>query len=554
MRGPYRGPSHRLLQGIPTVKHSTTLTRWWPLLQALTLACSSVLTGAAPPAGKPYRVIFNCDGHSVFTTANGDVAAYIANVFGPLADSHVDALFWCDGAGGNTANYDSPILERTGQRIGKIDTTLERWIREGNDPPTLIVREAHRRGIDVFYSLRVNDIHDSFLAVEFATFKAEHPEWLLGAARVTDGPKHALRPTIPSEVYSAEFASSLNFAVPEVRDLKLNVVKAVAARYDFDGIELDLMRFPRLFPAYLEYRNAGVLTDFVRSVRQTLRERGAERGRPFKLAVRVDENLVACRLDGFDVRTWVDEGLIDLLIVGDYAFPEGRDVREFDRLTKETAVQLYVCVAHPNKMIGGKTFLQGDASSVLRGLAANYWHNGADGVYLFNWFPHTKPYQKALLHEVGDPRQLASLNKIFPADCSEYGPGLTRTSPSSPRYHNWLFATLPVVLPVVRHPNSFTEIPLDVADQGNGQEPPATLTLWLELQNMVPQDEIQVQINGHALTPGAAVTEEGLLRFPVAPNQLQRGRNTVGARLRLRAPEATLPLILSAVEMHVTYP
>ncbi|MEE3368978.1 MAG: hypothetical protein VX346_06505 [Planctomycetota bacterium] len=538
------------------MNRSPSLARWGPLLLAVALACTSTLTGAPPrQADKPYRVIFNCDGHSVFADANGDVAAYVDNVFAPLVDSHVDALFWNDGAGGNTANYDSRVLERTGRRSGNVDVTLDRWIREGNDPPEIIVREGHRRGIDVFYSLRVNDIHDSFLPNEFASFKAKHPEWLLGVAKIkAPGDRHVLTPEVPDDVYSSEFLSSLNFAIPEVRDLKVRTIRDVADRYDFDGIELDLMRFPRLFRAFLEFRNAAVLTDFVRTVRQTLRERGDQRGRPFKLAVRVDENLVACRLDGFDVRTWVDEGLIDLLIVGDYAFPEGRDVRDFDRLTRDAPVQLYVCVAHPNKMIGGKTFLQGDSSSVLRGLAANYWHNGADGVYLFNWFPHTKSYQRSLLRQVGDRQQLVSLDKIFPADCSEYGPGLTRKGPSSPRYHNWLFATLPVALHPVQQKESLTLIPVDVADRGDGAGTKPALRLWLEFKNLVPGDRVAFQINGHQLTPTDLPDNNGLLRLTLSSRQLKVGRNQVGVRLVERGQAADAPLLLTAVEIHVDYP
>ena len=53
---------------------------------------------------KRYRVIFNCDGHAVAKDSKGDLGQWIENLFGPLAHSHVDALFWCDGAGGNTAN------------------------------------------------------------------------------------------------------------------------------------------------------------------------------------------------------------------------------------------------------------------------------------------------------------------------------------------------------------------------------------------------------------------------------------------------------------------
>ena len=51
-----------------------------------------------------YRVIFNCDGYSTFKDAQGNMGHWLENLFKPLENSHVDAIFWCDGAGGNTAN------------------------------------------------------------------------------------------------------------------------------------------------------------------------------------------------------------------------------------------------------------------------------------------------------------------------------------------------------------------------------------------------------------------------------------------------------------------
>ncbi len=137
--------------------------------KTLLIALLAVLTQTGAIADeKPerigkYRVIFNCDGHAVFKDARGDTAQWLKNLFEPLEDSHVDALFWCDGAGGNTSNYDSHVLELNGKRVGSVDPHLAKLIAEGNDPPKLVVREAKRRKIDVFYSFRINDIHDTSL-------------------------------------------------------------------------------------------------------------------------------------------------------------------------------------------------------------------------------------------------------------------------------------------------------------------------------------------------------------------------------------------------------
>ena len=153
-----------------------------------------------------YRVIFNCDGHAVAKDANGDLNQWIENLFAPLADSHVEALFWCDGAGGNTANYESQVLERTGARSGQPRTYIDHWIEEGNDPPKIVVREAKKRNLDVFYSFRINDIHDSFMPDEMPTFKIDHPEWMIGERNYGG---------------VTSYRSALNFAVPEVREISV---------------------------------------------------------------------------------------------------------------------------------------------------------------------------------------------------------------------------------------------------------------------------------------------------------------------------------------------
>ena len=519
----------------------------------------SLLAAAEQPTLKPYRVIFNSDGMEVYN--RGSVDAYIQKLFGPLEDSHVDALFWSDGAGGNTANYDSEVLELTGARIGEDHPELLRWIKEGNDPPKVVVREAKKRGLDIFYSFRINDIHDAFIPGEFPTFKVEHPEWMMGAGKIVDGQGHAVKASLRDEVYFPEgeinFVTSLNFAVPEVRELKLRTIEEIFQKYDFDGIELDLMRFPRLFPAFLEYRNAVILTDFLRTVRQRLDEQAQQRGRPIKIAIRVDENLVACRLDGFDVGAWIDEGLLEILIIGDYAFPGGDDIQAFKDLARGKPVQVYACVAHPDRIIGGATHVKlgGGGSEVLRGLAANYWEQGADGIYAFNLFPHSQAYLIPLLKEIGDPQLLVTKDKIFPADSSEYGPDAQFGHPSSPRFHNWMFVSLPVTLHEVWNANSFTVISVDVADDlgGPSAEKVKSLRLWVQLENLVSGDVVDFRLNGHPLARMPDPEEGSLLQFTLRPDQLKVGRNEVGLRLNKRGAKAGNDIIVAAVEIHVDY-
>ena len=156
-------------------------------------------------AAKPYRIIFNCDGYGVFENAKGSIDAYIQNVFGPLEESQVDALFWNDGSGSNTASYGSDVLEWTGTRIGQVNPDLRRWIEEGNDPPLVVVREAKKRGMDVYHSFRINDI---FMPQECPTFKVDYPEWILGGGKIPAEGAHAVTVSKLDEVYFPEFSTS----------------------------------------------------------------------------------------------------------------------------------------------------------------------------------------------------------------------------------------------------------------------------------------------------------------------------------------------------------
>lgn len=279
------------------------------------------------PLPKRYRVIFNCDGHAVALDAKGDLQQWIRNLFGPLEDSHVDALFWCDGAGGNTANYDSRVLERTGLRAGKPRTYIDKWIAEGNDPPKVVVREAKKRGLDVFYSFRINDIHDTFIPDEMAEFKVKHPEWLIGEQKYGD---------------VTSFKTSLNFAVPEVRELKIRVIEELFQKYDFDGLEIDFLRSAPYFMPGTESKNAHLLTEMLQQVREHLTMRGRQRGRPIRLAVRVDESLRSCGLDGFDVATWINQDLVDIITLGSGVMDI--EVEEFQALAKDKSVHVYPCL------------------------------------------------------------------------------------------------------------------------------------------------------------------------------------------------------------------
>ena len=490
----------------------------------------------------PYRLIYQMDSSGVLP-ASTDVNDYLKGIVGFLEGSHVDCLFWHDGAGGNTANYDSDVLELTGERVDEVDPSLLRLIEEGNDPPKIVVPATKKRDVDIFYSFRLNDCHDSFGHERLlATFKVEHPEWTIGAGH----------PEVHPSVHR-----NLNFAVPEVRDLKFAVIEEIFRKYDFDGLEIDFLRSPPYFVPSEAPGNAHLLTQFLGRVREHLNQRGKEKGRQIPLAVRVNPTIEACRLDGFDVSTWVEERLVDSLSLGSGNID--CDVEAFKNLTDGTGILVYPCVyGWPS----GYNIIFGfeDSEPLLRALAANYWSQGADGIYTFNWNTHSYVHrpdknsqfapQRQLLREMDTLQAMRGKDKLYVAD------RLLGPKPMLP--HNWLHATLPQTL----ERGEQVAVPVLVEEDFTESPPPRTIRLSLTYSDLTETSQIEVTLNRRPLS-GLEPTDSWLppdntgstsqqgqvyaLRQEISRDLLLQGRNHVG--ILVVAGEVTV----QGVEIHVLY-
>lgn len=467
-----------------------------------------------PPRRKPYRIIYQAD-TSWGMQNSRDAADYLSGMVDFLDTTHVDALFWHDGSGGNNAYYDSEVMELNGARIGKVEPLLLQMIEEGNDPPAITLKAARERGVDVFYSFRINDCHDSLddgkaMPQLLATFKLEHPEWLIGKGHPYGG------------------IMQLNFAVPEVREFKFAIIEEAARKYDFDGFEIDFQRSAPYFIPGTEPENAPILTDFLRRVRDHLKQRGSERGRSLALAVRVPESMEACRLNGFDVAAWVQEDLVDMIILGSSAIDI--EVEAFKALTQGTDILVYPCLYGWPSGYGKFT------TEMCRALATNYWFQGADGIYTFNWNAHTytqRPdeehhgqfgHQMELLREIDEPEQLRGKDKEFAAD--RVGGRRNSFGYIWSYPHNWMHCVLPAVVDssgTSGEPKSVV-VPILVGEDLESPRP-SHVQLRVEMVEQAHDELLGLAINGQGLTKQ---DREGVtITAPVDPDCLTTGRNQV---------------------------
>ena len=461
------------------------------------------------PPHRPYRIIYNMDssGHlyGYESLPEKTVAEYLRSTADFLEGTHVDMVSWCDGSAGTVASWDSEVMELTGARIGRVDPFLLQLIKEGYDPPRVIIPAIRKMGVDVYYSFRFNDIHDNLgnHPELLPTFKVEHPEWMLG----------------PGHAYGGRL--QLNFAVQEVRDFKFNVIREVFEKHDFDGLEIDFLRGPAFFVPGTEPENAHYLTQLLRRIRKHLKQRGEERGRPIGLLVRVDESLNACRLDGFDVPTWIKEHLVDMIALGSGA--RDIEVEEFKALTKGSDIRVYAC-PYSSK-----------PREVYLALATNYLSQGADGIYTFNWGTHYSHvhtplrYQHGMLGILDDPALMHGENKLFAADTGY------------PRFqypHNWMH----VVLPLTVTPETPGNVTVMVGEDFSKGPAPHAIELTVTRSGRAAAElAINESIVSNVNETNNRITA-GL-----QPSQLVRGHN------RLRFSVATGEITIRKVEIRVSY-
>ena len=549
------------------------------------LACLADPGRSDGRSSRPGRLLFNCDGSMIHCWGRAALPQnsgplsrkeFTDLVFTPIGNSGVDTLLFSFGSG-NVAEYQSNVLEWPGQadrfrfpesrtwhggvEVDPKDQYLnpKSLADSGHNPPRIIVEECRRRGMRAFVSLRMNDIHDgqhprgTLPNPELPTFKRLNPDWL---------------------VPDLDWWSALNFEVAPVRELKLRVIEEFFDRWDFDGIELDWLRHTLYFPRGLEREKGKYLTEFMRAVRRSLRQKAARRGRPIEIAVRVPERVEWCLEGGFEVPTWIREGLVDFLILGQ-GLTECRGLPGFRELRGGRRLPIYPSL-YP---FGNGYPMYPDAA--IRGSAANLWRDGADGLYTFNWFFYGK-WRSRLLREIGDPDLLRNKDKRYTL-VQRFESQRTGLAPRSDSVRfNTMIKAAPLPFTLDRAGAAQT-VTVPVADEiSSTSNPPGRAELLVGLDG-ITGDVLEFSLNGRVLEPEeldpvkdlAQVTSrldipsgQGILgfpprrrldmdfsglRLPVPVARLTRGLNRLELRLKRRRPDADRPLRVRRIELSVGY-
>jgi hypothetical protein len=383
---------------------------------------------------------------------------------------------------------------------------------------------SRRNGLEVFWSLRMNDTHDGSTAIygpanlKANRFKTAHPEFMLGKAK--QRPKHGAW-------------TALDFGQPEVREHAFRLIEEVCRNYDVDGIELDFFRHPVYFRSTARGDKASdadraAMTELVTRVRALVDEVGTTRKRPMLMAFRGPDSLEYCRDIGLDLERWLADGLFDLVVASSYF-----QLNEWDysvALGRKYGVKVYPSLDESRLRDTAGLALR-RTKLAYRARAAEVWMAGADGVYVFN-FPFDTDSKVDLYREMGSAEGLATLDKDYFASVRGFMNSAGGNLPYAPYIH---IETLNPDNPITIAPGKAATVKLNVAESFDKARP-KSMTLRLQVKDAKGAEAYRVRLNGREMA--AKVAEGGWVECTPSTSDVRRGVNEVELNVPAKSKKA----------------
>ena len=401
---------------------------------------------------------------TTYMICSGSDFFYYRSKYGKLMGDDKEGHLDC---GKDTALYN--VLRRINQNALLME-------KEGTDIVEATLKRAKEKSLEAFITYRMNDLHfadtSAGCPLQYGAFWKENPQYW----------------TNDTTLSGWNARNALDFAHPEVREYKLNIIKEQFEKYGalIDGYELDFMRFIVYFKKDQAEKNASLITEMVQAAKNIADSVGNKK---ILLTARIPATISDCKKKGLDVQEWVKLGLIDFLTMGVHW--RGEPAMPVAEFKNQLGFEIPVYAT-----LDDGTYNPREAYShgMYRGMASHAMAQGAGGIYLFNYFltGYNEANQKLqpkegtlvcrtiapeLLQELGSLETLRKRNKIYALSDGASSYELTPNSP----------------LPLLIQQN--TEAGIFIGDDVNADEPQEVI-LFIRTNK---KDSFSVSINGSAL-------------------------------------------------------
>ena len=516
--------------------------------------------GLAPPsagpkgdgAGKKPRIMFYHDSRhpAVYMYEPPMEKEEFEAAVDEIVGTPVDALMY-GLADGRTMFHDTKVSEVLGDPVKKWPHLIFRrahqnarmMLDSGRDPLRIICERARAKGVAIYPTLLVNQGRRGTREddVRSSNFRWENLHLEIGAK---------------GDLEDLEGSTNLDFKHQEVRDERFAVIDEVLRNYPVDGFELQLnYKSPAVLffhPGEVE-QGRPLMTAWIKRVYDAVKASGEGR----ELAIRVPASIETSHALGLDVREWIRQGIVDVLIGETYqhTMDQQADFRPLVQAAKGSSCRIHGAIG----LAVNSDRLKDGPIEITRAVASNCWDQGVDGLYLAQWFA-AWPYEPSFyerLREVGHPDIMAPRDKFYYASTqSVFSPKPSEPKPALPR-------TLKMNQPV--------QVPLPIADDLDRWDKAGRVhevLLRLRLIGSTETDQVRFRLNGKELPDSGSrkINRYYSLRAPLfrvhsywfvwrLPREHwpERGSNQVEATLLRRDADIVPELILRDVEMEIKY-
>ena len=420
-------------------------------------------TARKQAAWRKRRVIFNNDGDDIWAQGADSVETFLAARHTPLLNTYVDSIYYCTTQSFNHFTHDTKIAEVFESTSGSfLNNNLRKFIERKTDGLRMSSEFARKNGMETIWTLRMNDIHDAWTSQFFSDWKREDSSRIMSSLDKTKSFNDRRR-----------LWSLVDFEHPDVEPRLLGIVAEVLRNYEIDGIELDFLRAPIYFrTAYngepVTDKQRGILTRLVEKIRKLVLKESERKGKPLLLNARVPTTIALCEKIGIDLKSWLQDKLLDVLAIGGGYITFDVPITELTELGHKHSVPVYPCISQSGLMQrpprGTST---NQSTEAWLGAASRLWADGADGIYTFNLFPgpgndETRKYARNVLTKIGDEKTLHDSSIQYAiSDAGWWMPS-----------HYWAkdAADFRTALPIPITPNEFTRTYMVVPEDMRGAD------------------------------------------------------------------------------------
>ena len=282
----------------------------------------------------------------------------------------------------------SPTTDGVSKYFAAFFSCARVLLQNGIDIFKILTDYTRQKGCKVYLSVRMNDGHYT-----------DNPA-INSSFALKDNGKYTIN----------RDGKELDFSKKEVQDYYYQYIKELLETYSVDGIELDWLRYPAVLPP--EHRsNFHILSNYMKTIRALL----DRYNKHLHLAVRVLPTEQDNLQNGVDVCEWIADGSADVITIENFYIPTNYELpisQWRSSINKRNIVNNnYVLLCGSDWAVSCKRgYNIAMTPALVRGFTRECLCNGADGVYLFNFFEENDTSSFAF---VADPNGKARLKNCF---------------------------------------------------------------------------------------------------------------------------------------------